>query len=605
MPQRIKVSDYIACALAARGIHDVFMVTGGSAMHLNESFGSHPDITYYCTHHEQAAAMAAESYARLTNTIAPCVVTSGPGGTNALTGLVGAWLDSTPALFISGQVRQDTSIGRTRTRQIGLQEAPIVSIVKPITKYAAVVSDPAKVRYHLEKGLFLATSGRPGPVWLDVPLDVQASYVDPSRLRPFDPRTVVVDTDGIEEVRDKVRQTVALLKKAERPVIVAGNGIRLAGAASAFLALAEQLNIPVVTAINAHDLIPSDHPLFCGRPGITGDRVGNFVVQNADVLISIGSRLSLWVISYAYQWFAREATHVMVDIDRAELQKKTVRPAIPICADARLFIEEMQRQIREETLGPYGDWHAYCKRLEDTYPRVLPEQRQQEHFVNSYHFIDVLSDLMDDDQVIVVGEGTAFTCTFQCIRLKRGQRLWNNVGCAPMGYDLPAAIGACIGNKKKPVVCIAGDGGIQMNIQELQTIVHHQLPVKIFVLNNRGYLAIRITQDSYFNGHYVGSSPESAVSCPDMVAIARAYGIPALRVDNHADLAGAVAQVLAHPGPMVCELVMDPNQPLIPKTSSYIRPDGRVIARPMEDMYPFLERSEFLANMFVEPVAED
>ncbi len=598
-----KLSDYIVSFLVDHGIRDAFMVTGGGALHLNESFGSHPRLQYWCCHHEQACAIAAEGYTRLSGIIAPVQVTTGPGGTNAITGLLGMWLDSIPGLYISGQSKLEMTIGDTKLRQLGLQEAPIVDVVKPITKYAVMITSPEEIKYHLEKSLYLATNGRPGPCWIDVPLDVQAAKIDPSVLPSFDPTEINHDVDSLESVRKSVAQTVTLLKQSHRPVILAGNGIRLAGAADEFLKLAERLNIPVLTAVTAHDIIPSDHPLFFGRPALFGERVGNFIVQNCDLLMSIGTRLSTWTISYAHDTFARAATHIMVDIDREELKKKTVHPNIPVCADAKMFIKELERQTRNVEFPAWPEWFAYCRRIRKTYPTVLPEMRSQAKYVNSYHFIDVLSDCMKRGDVVVVGDGTAFTCTYQCIRLKKNARLIGNIGSAPMGYDISAAIGACIANRKKRIVCIAGDGSIQLNIQELQTIVSHKLPIKIFLINNNGYLAIRNTQENYFK-HLVGESPTSGISFPNMQKIAKAYGIPSNRAYTHHGLKEKIQRALRTRGPYLLEIMMDPWQPLVPKVTSYVRSDGKVISKPMEDMYPFLSRQEFRKNMIIDPLPE-
>lgn len=603
MANIIKLSDYIVSFLIDHGVTDAFMVTGGGAMHLNDSFGSNPKLHYWCNHHEQASAMGAEGYTRLTGRIAPVQVTSGPGGTNTLTGLIGMWLDSIPGLFISGQSKLEMTIGNSKVRQIGLQELPIVKVVKPITKYAVMISKPEEVKYHLEKALYLATTGRPGPSWIDVPLDIQSAKIDPTSLISFDPKEIIQDLDNQASVRRSVRKTVELLKKAKRPVILAGNGIRLAGMAKEFIQLAERFNIPVLTAVTAHDLIHSSHRLFFGRPALFGERVGNFIVQNSDLLVTIGTRLSTWTISYAYDTFARAARHVMVDIDREELKKKTVHPHIPICTDAKIFIEELSRQTKDVKLPSYSAWFSYCRRIRKTYPPVLIEMRKQKKYVNSYHFIDILSDCMKEGEVIVVGDGTAFTCTYQCIRLKKKARLIGNIGSAPMGYDIPAAIGACIGNKKKRVICIAGDGSIQLNIQELQTIVYHKLPIKIFLINNDGYLAIRSTQNNFFK-HLIGESPRSGISFPNMQKISKAYGIPSMRVYNHKNLKEKIKEALAVKGPFMFEIMMDPNQQLIPKVSSIVRPDGKLISKPMEDMWPFLPREELKENMLI-PLLEE
>lgn len=604
MAKLVKLSDYIVSFFVNHGIRDAFMVTGGGAMHLNESFGSNPKLRFWCCHHEQACAIAAEGYTRLSGRIAPVQVTTGPGGTNAITGLIGMWLDSISGIYVSGQSKLEMTVGNTKLRQLGLQELPIVGVVKSITKYAVMISDPTEIKYHLEKALYLATHGRPGPVWIDVPLDIQAAMIDPASLSSFDPKEIHSEVDSEILVREAVSKVVRLIKSKKRPVILAGNGIRLAGAACDFLKLAERLNVPVLTAVTAHDLIPSSHPLFFGRPALFGERVGNFIIQNCDLLISIGTRLSTWTISYAHETFAREATHVMVDIDREELRKKTVHPEVPICCDAKLFIEQLERQTSGVEIPVWSEWVSYCKRIRKTYPPVLPEMHHQKKFVNSYHFIDVLSDCMKEDEVIVVGDGTAFTCTYQSIRLKNSSRLIGNIGSAPMGYDISAAIGACIANGKKRVVCIAGDGSIQLNIQELQTIVYHKFPIKIFLFNNDGYVAIRNTQINFFK-HLVGESPKSGISFPDMRKIARAYGIPFARASSHKGLKQSIKRALACKGSYMLEIMMDPMQPLIPKVSSYTTSEGKLISKPMEDMWPFLPREEFYKNMIVKPLKEE
>lgn len=602
---KIKLSDFVASYLADYGVRDVFMITGGNAMHLNESFGANKRIKYWCNHHEQASAMAAEAYARLSGNIGVCVVTAGPGGTNTLTGLIGSWLDSIPTLFISGQPKLETTAGKSKVRQIGIQELPIVEMVKPVCKFAVMVTDAKTIKYYLEKALFLCKSGRPGPVWIDIPMDIQSTYIYPDKLRGFNYSEVKLNLDNRKTISKKVAKTIDLIVHSKRPLILAGNGIRLGGAAGDFLNLIEKLNIPVVTSITAHDLISSSHKLFFGRPGIFGERVGNFVVANCDLLISIGSRLSIWITTFDFGNFAREAKHVMVDIDRRELLKKTVSVDLAICCDSKVFIGELLSQIKKIQILSFDEWHSYCQRLREKYPPVLKEQKAQKRYVNSYHFIDLLSDVMAEDEIIAVGDGTAFTCTYQCIKLKEKQRLIGNVGCASMGYDLPAAIGACIASGGKRVICIAGDGSIQMNLQELATIAHHKLPIKIFVINNGGYLAIRITQDNYFGGHYVGADKEHGISFPDIRKIASAYNIPSVRISSHKELVGKIKRVIATKGPIICEIMMDPKQPLIPKVTSWVRPDGKVISKPMEDMFPFLPRSEFKDAMIIEPLPEE
>ena len=598
----IKVSDYIARCIAKLGVRHVFMISGGGAMHLNDSIGSRKDIEYICNHHEQASAIAAEGYARISGNIGVCVVTSGPGGTNTVTGVLGQWLDSIPALYLSGQVRYETTVESTRIplRQLGDQEANIVAIVSPITKYAVMVTDPLSIRYHFERAVYLARSGRPGPVWIDIPLNVQAAMVDESRMAAYDPAedAVVFDKDRIGR---EVSETLDLIRKSFRPVLLAGNGIRLAGGVPAFRRLIERLNIPVQTGFGGHDLIPSDHPLFFGRPSITGDRSSNFIVQNADLLLCIGTRLGVRQISYNYRSFARGAYKIVVDIDPVELRKPTIFPDMMVHCDAKTWIEELIRQIGEAVPHPNKNWMGWCAERRRRYPSVLPEYRKESGFVNSYHFIDVLSDLLGPEDTLVLANGTANTCTFQAVRLKKGQRLFTNSGCASMGYDLPAAIGACLARSRGRTICLAGDGSIQMNLQELQTVVHHRLPIKIFVLSNDGYLSIRGTQESFFGGRYVASNRQSGVSTPDVVKIANAYGIPSFRLSRHEGMETVIQEVLETEGPALCDIAMDPNQALYPKVASERLPDGRMVSKPLEDMYPFLERAELLENMIIPP----
>jgi len=598
----MKLSNYIAKRISEIGIKHVFMVSGGGAMHLNDSIGKSKDLEYVCNHHEQACAMAVEGYSRFSGNIGAAVVTSGPGGTNTLTGVLGAWLDSIPALFISGQIKYGTTVESTGLplRQLGDQEANIIDIVRSITKYAVMVKDPKSIRYHFEKAVFLARSGRPGPVWLDIPLDVQAALIDENDLAAYDPAEDKV-TFNSHQVQRQATEIIRRIREAKRPVFLAGNGIRLSGAVDIFHKVIELLNVPVQTAIGAHDLIYSDHRLFFGRPSVTGDRSSNFIIQNSDLLLSIGARLGVRQVTYTYAAFARAAYKIYCDIDPYELQKPTLFPDMRVHCDAKILLEEMARQLETEPIFPKQEWIQWCTVRRRRYPSVIPEYRLEKEYVNSYFFIETLSKLLPPDAVVVLGDGTANTCTFQAISLKKGQRLFTNSGCASMGYDLPAAIGACFASGKKQVICIAGDGSIHMNIQELQTVVHHNLPIKIFVLNNEGYLAIRSTQDAYFPGAYVASDPSSGVTLPDMVQVAQAYGIQTERIFNHDGMEKKIQSVLDSSSAVLCEIKMSPRQTLYPKLASEIRPDGTMISKPLEDMFPFLDRKEFMENMIIEP----
>jgi len=602
----IKLSDYIYKYLVTRGVTDVFMISGGGAMHLVDSIGKQPGLRFVCPHHEQAAAIAAEGYARTTGKMAVVTVTSGPGGTNTMTGLIGQWLDSVPVLYLSGQVKQETTIECCRDlglRQLGDQEINITDIVRPVTKYAAIVKEPDSIRWHLEKAIHTATHGRPGPVWLDVPLDVQATLIDETHLTGYEPgeKKGAEDTAGLAS---QVERTVAALRRAERPVFLAGQGIRISGAHRLFLALAEKIKIPLLTTFCGFDLIPSDHPVFVGRPGTVATRFGNFALQNADLLLSVGSRNNIRQVSYNWNVFARNAYKIVVDIDPAELKKPTLRPDLPICADAAAYLAELDRQIMGVPLPDWGKWLDWCLARKRRYPVVLPEYWQVNKPVNPYCFIDALTTALAEGATMVAGNGTACVALFQAGIVKKKQRIFWNSGCASMGYDLPAAIGACVALGKQPVVCLAGDGSLQMNIQELETVAYHQLPIKLFVLNNHGYVSIRQTQDTFFEGRHVGCDPESGVGFPDATRLAAAYGLASEVIDEHATMKEKIERILKAQGPVVCDVRLSPTQVFSPRVSSERKPDGRIVSKPLEDMYPFLPRDEFEGNMLVEPIEE-
>jgi len=601
----MKVSDYVAEKLAENGIRHVFMITGGGAMHLNVSLGTHPGLKVIHNHHEQACAIAAESYARLTGRIAPVCVTSGPGGTNAITGVLCAWLDSIPMIIISGQVRYDTTVSSTGLplRQLGDQEYDIVKSIAPMTKYAVMVKDPKEIRYHLERALYLAKTGRPGPCWVDIPLNVQGTMIDEKNLRPYNP-----DEDS-GEIPPKVRPDILLeiihrVKEAKRPVLLAGSAIRSSGALTEFLQLIDLLKIPVVTAWNAHDCIPDEHRFYFGRQGSLGDRAGNFILQNADLLLSLGCRISLRQTSFNWKSFAREAFKIIVDIDPLELQKPTVKPDLPIHGDVADWIRALNRELSPTGLSAKEEWLDWCQVRKKRYPVVLKEYWDRKELVNPYCFVESLSKHLPEGQITVTGNGSACVCTFQATQIKKGQRLYTNSGCATMGYDLPAAIGACLGSDRERIICIAGDGSIQMNLQELQTIMHHKLPIKIFVLNNNGYHSMRQTLSAFYGQIKVGFDPQSGVSFPDMERVAYAYQIPFIRCANHDALDRCIATTLGGPSPFICEVMIAIDQPFAPKQSSQSLADGRIVSKPLEDLAPFLDREEFKENMIIDPIPE-
>lgn len=603
----IKLSDWVSEQLVDHGIRHVFMLTGGGAMHLNHSFGTDPRLKTVFTHHEQALAMAAEAYYRLTNRLAVVNVTSGPGGTNAITGVYGAFVDSIGMLVISGQVKIETTVRHTGLplRQYGDQELDIEELVRPITKYVTMVTDPRSIRYHLEKAIYLATSGRPGPVWLDIPLDVQAAKIDPDDLLPgFDPGELdepwkATDLDAAAAA------IVAKLRVAKRPVVFAGGGVRLSGAHAEFLALIERLGLPVVTGWNAHDVLWDDHPLYAGRPGTIGNRGGNMVTQSADLLLVLGSRLNIRQVSYNWSSFAREAYKIWVDIDPLELAKPNVKPDMPVVADLKDLIPALQRQAWDGPTPEHRAWLDWSKERLRRFPVVQPDY-QHNQLVHPYVAMETLFDALDRDDIVVTGNGSACVVSFQTANLKQGQRLWTNSGCATMGYDLPAAIGVCAATENKQrVICIAGDGSIMMNIQELQTIAGYNLPVKVFLLNNNGYVSIFQTHRNFFNGVEVGGGPKSNVTFPDFGKVAAAFGFSYFRAARHEGLAATIAEALATDGPVMCEIILDENVPYAPKLGAKQHPDGRITSPPLEDLSPFLPREVLRANMLIDLLEED
>lgn len=596
---KVKLSDWVADTLAAHGLRHAFMVTGGGAMHLNHSLGTHPQIGCVFNHHEQACAMAAEAYYRLTNRLSVVNVTSGPGGTNAITGVYGAYVDSIGMLVLSGQVKTETTVRSTglRLRQYGDQELDIEELVRPITKYCHMVTDPKSIRYHLEKALHLAVNGRPGPCWLDIPLDVQAARIDPDDLYGFDPAELA-GSRSAKDLEPIAREVLSRLAQATRPVILAGGGVRLSGAHAGFLRLVERLGVPVVTGWNAHDVIWDDHPLYSGRPGTIGDRAGNFVVQNADFLLVLGSRLNIRQVSYNWGSFARDAYKVWVDVDETELKKPSVTPDLPVVADLADFIPALRDLPYPGPTAVQQEWLGWCKDRQARFPVVLPEYWRNPK-INPYCFVQALFRQLGEGETVVTGNGSACVVGFQAAHIKPGQRLWTNSGCATMGYDLPAAIGVATAKPDKRVICLAGDGSIMMNLQELQTIIGYALPIKIFILNNNGYVSIFQTHRNFFNGVEVGGGPKSQVTFPDFARVSEAFGFPFVRCARHEDMAEAIASTLAVRGPAICELMVDENVVFAPKLGSRQHPDGRITSPPLEDLSPFLSREELRANMLI------
>ncbi len=591
---KVKVADWIASFLVEEGITHNFTVPGGGAMHLNMSFGHQEGMHNIFMQHEQAAAMAAEGYFRAVNELPLVCCTTGPGGTNTLTGVLGAWLDSIPMLIVSGQVRYATTARAAGipVRAMGDQEYDITPMAAHMTKYARMVHDPETVKYHFQKALYLAKNGRPGPVWLDIPLDVQGGYFEPDGLREFSPEELEGDDviPPVEEVQ--IREVLERVKSAERPVFFVGNAIHTADCVDLMREVAGKLGIPVVTAWDATDLLAHNHPLFAGIPGLQGDRPGNWAVQNADLVLTVGCRLGCRQVGYNVHSWARAAFVIMVDIDRYELAKPSIHVEMPIHADAREFLEKLDGAL-QEPLSPHTDWIRVCGDWRKRYPVVTDRHYGKEGPANAYCFLNEIGRRVPEKSYIVLGNGTVEAC-LHAIPIRGNTRLMCNSGAASMGYDLPAAIGCCFATGKKEVVCLTGDGSIQMNLQELQTIVHHKLPVKIFVVNNDGYHSMRQTEKNLFPEYTkVGIGPESGdLSFPSMEKIAGAYGIPYSRAKNNGEIPDAIDAVLARDGYALCEIFVDTQQNFEPKSATKRLEDGTLTSPPLEDLAPFLPREE-------------
>lgn len=594
---KVKVSDYIADFLVDNGIDTMFMITGGGAMHLDDSFGHKKELHCVFNHNEQGCSIAAEAYTRLTNKLSAVCVTSGPGGTNALTGVLGAWLDSIPMFVISGQVKRETTTWNTDVpvRQIGDQEYQIVKSVEPMTKYAYMVVEANEIAYHLEKALYLCKNGRGGPVWLDIPLDIQAAIVETDDLIHFNMEECIgelpprVDDKLVEEIVEKI-------KSAKRPIILAGTGIRLGDARQEFLQVIDKLQIPVVTAWNAHDVLWDTHPLYVGRPGTVGTRGGNFALENADLVLTLGCRLNIRQISYNYKDWAKNAYRIVVDIDKHELDKPTIFPDMKVHADVKDFLQVMLKIPYTVEKSRHIEWLEFCKRINEKYPAVLPEYFEKEKPINPYVFMKKLFDNLDEDETVVTGNGSACVISFQTAQIKKSTRLFTNSGCASMGYGLPAALGACIARNGKRVICLDGDGSLMMNLQEMQTVRYNNCNLKLFVLNNNGYHSIRQTQNNLFKNGLVGVCDGNGVSFPPFNKVADTFGFRYFKMDTLDCIETVLAEALEAEGPVLCEVILDDSQNFEPKLSSKVLPDGKIVSPPIDDMFPFLDRKEYEAN---------
>lgn len=603
----MKVSDYIAEFLVSHGIKTVFTVVGGGAMHLNDSLGHHKNIHCVYNHHEQASAMAAEAYYRIDNKMAAVCVTSGPGAINALNGVCGAYQDSIPMLILSGQVKSTLTVKSSglKLRTLGGQEFNIVSALSEMTKYAVMVERPEDIRYCLEKAYYTALSGRPGPCWLDIPLDIQGATVDETSIRGYENADMldgVLSSEGLEE---KVRMVIEKLRYARRPVLYAGNGIRISGALSEFQKFVNSSGIPVVTCWDSIDLIDTENNNYCGRGGTMGDRPGNFAVQNSDFLLCIGTRLTIYQVGYNVDTWAREAYVICVDIDPEELKKPTIRVNLPVCADALEFMKKLNSLFKGQGISVPDEWREQCIHWRSKYPVVSKKHYMAEDRTNVYAFIDTLSRNLPMNSITVVANGSASVVGSQSYYIGAGQRFIMNCGISSMGYDLPAAVGAAKANKNRPIICIAGDGSIQMNIQELQTIVTNKLPIKIFVINNGGYHQIRQTQNNIFHNGLVGVGPESGdLGFPDFEKLSYAYGIPYERINNNCELKEKIKTILKLETYCLCEVICSTDQVFEPKLVTKKLPDGKLESPPLEDMAPFLDREELAENMIIPLVGE-
>ena len=590
----MKLADYVMDFLAARGVRNIFMVSGGGIMHLTESCGSHPDLRYWCNYHEQASAICAESHAKLTGALGVCLVTQGPGAANAISGLLGAWMDSAPVLCLAGQVRTSILADYTHIRQFGPQEGNNLDLARPVTKYAVRVTAAGQIRHELEKACHIATSGRPGPVYLELPLDIQAAEVDPDSLPGYAipaPRCTPAD------IAAQVDAVVAELRQAKRPILVLGNGIRWAGAHELVEPLLTRTQLPVVLPFSAKDILHEAHPSNMGIIGTSGQRRANFAVQSSDCLVAIGAGLAITKVGFNYDRFAPGARKIFVDIDPGQLHHQAIKPDIAVEADAGEFLRLLLERLGHADVLGSPRWREACGKWRERYPILEAARPADDAPVNSYHFMDELSSCMTAADIMLTGNGLDCVSYWQTFKIQPGQRSMLSGNWGAMGWDLPTAIGACLGGGQRRTVCVTGDGSIQWNIQELMLMGLHALPIKIFVFNNQGYSAIRATQTAFFNAHFVGADANSGVANPDFGHLASAYGLGYERIDNSGASTDGIRRVLAAAGPVLCEVRISPQQWISPKASAFRRPDGTLESRPLEDMDPFLPREEVWENM--------
>jgi len=601
----MKLSDYIMQFIARQGVGHIFYLPGGGAMHLVDSLGKLENVESVCCLHEQAVAIAAQSYAMHTNHLGVGLVTTGPGGTNAITGVCAAWIDSVPCLFISGQVKRSDMMTGRGLRQLGIQEADIVTLVGSITKYAVTVTEPSSIRYHLEKALYLAKNGRPGPVWLDIPLDVQGSIIDETALVGFNPSELQQKKPDKSAIKNAVRKIIRFLNNSERPVIIAGDGIKISNSKDLFLDIIKKMNVPVIPTWKAMDMIHEEHELYAGRGGILGERSANLAVQNADLLLCIGSKMDFTQTGFDTKSFARAAKKIVIDIDKNEIKKIDFKIDLKIIANAGAVLEEIAAQLNNIKNRDGSFWKNKIKEWRGKYPIVSKEYYTTTGLINPYMLIDVLSRKATSDDIInPCCAGTAAEYNFQAFKIKENQKFITNHGLGPMGFEMPGSIGACLANHRKRTICVAGDGGFQLNIQELETLRRLDLPVKIFIMNNNGYSSIRTMQETHFGGHYVGNDPSSGLTLPDIMDVATAYKIKAIRINDASELEVKIREALDFPGPVICDVMVIPGFKVSPKVASQRREDGTMVSKPLEDQWPFLDRKELESNMMIPLVPE-
>jgi acetolactate synthase-1/2/3 large subunit len=595
----MKVSDYMARLFAEHNMKHIFSISGAGNVHILNSVLDNPNLVSIHPHQEQAGVLACLAYKRICGRLGVMLTTSGGAATNAITGALDAWADSIPVLIISGQEKSQYVKEHEHLRMWGVQGFDIARTVSNITKYAKLIMDPKEIRYELEKAIYLAESGRPGPVWLDIPTDVQAAQINPDELRGFTPEK----ESSYPDISKNLKHIEDLLKESKRPVFIFGNGIRLAGASHILPKLVEKFQAPFLMAWNGIDMLDSEHPLQYGREGTYGQRCANFVVQNADLIITIGTRMAVPQVGYDLKEFGRDAKKVVVDIDRSELSKFESDPSFTLIeANAKNFIEALVNEVKAPQKENFSAWIETCNKWRKKYPYVEPQgiHKEQDGKLNSYSFVNELNHNFRPDEIIVCDMGTALTCTHQAIKINGKQRVVTSTGLGEMGFGLPGAIGASLAADKKRVILINGDGSMMMNLQEMQTIIHHKLPIKLFVYINDGYLTIKHTQNN-LGMKFSGSGETSGVSCPDFKKIGEAFGFKTFQIKSLDEAQKMIPKVLNEDGPVLCEVFIHSMQLLGPKTSFNINPDGTLVSPPLEDLYPFLPREEFKKDMVIPP----